>query len=179
MTAHSDDTEAKRTFTVDELLLHAHAIEADAQERYLSLADQMAVHGNGEAETLFRKLAGIEGRHADELQSLLKDRDIPRHAPWEFSWITRESPESADLNDIHYMMGPHQILEVALRGERRALKFFEYIVSIAQTDDVRRLASEMAEEERQHVGMVEELLRKSPPAAPDWDEDPDPPAAVD
>ena len=43
--------------TTEELMAHAYAIEAEAEERYRELAIQMEVHNNTEVAALFRKLA--------------------------------------------------------------------------------------------------------------------------
>jgi hypothetical protein len=40
---------------------------------------------------------------------------------------------------------------------------------------VRAAAKEMAEEEREHVALIKEWMKKVPRPAPGWDEDPDPP----
>ena len=49
--------------SIEELLSHAHRMEAEASERYAELADQMEVHNNDEVAALFRKLSEIEGKH--------------------------------------------------------------------------------------------------------------------
>ena len=53
--------------SIEELLAHAHRMEAEASERYAELADQMEVHNNDEVATLCRKgtemwVRGPDGR---------------------------------------------------------------------------------------------------------------------
>ena len=165
--------------TVGDLLLHAYNIEHDAEVRYRELAEQMDVHNNHEVAQLFHKLAAIEGKHAAALSLRLKDHNIPRRAPWEFVWDTAESPESADLSDIHYLMKPYHALKIALSGEEKAYKFYAALAENTTDGELRRLAGEFAEEEREHVNVVKGMLDKQPQPASDWDHDPDPPVNPD
>ncbi|MBF0374591.1 MAG: rubrerythrin, partial [Alphaproteobacteria bacterium] len=45
--------------------------------------------------------------------------------------------------------------------------------------DIRRMAKEMADEESEHVVMLEEWIKKVPEPDADWDEDTDPPVVAD
>jgi rubrerythrin len=165
--------------TVADLLLHAYTIEHDAEVRYRELAEQMDAHHNAEVAELFHRLAEIEGTHAVELSNRLKDHDIPRRAPWEFVWATAESPEAADLSDIHYLMKPYHALKVALRGEEQAYSFFAALAEKAEDSALRRLAAEFAKEEQEHIRIVGEMLGRQQKPAADWDHDADPPVTSD
>lgn len=165
--------------SIGDLLQHAYAIEREAESRYLDLAYQLGAHNNGEAEAVFLKIAAIEGKHADEIEKRLRDLDVPARAPWQYLWSTRESPEAADPNDVHYLMTPYHILTIALNGEQNALAFYEMLKATAQTDDIRSLAAEFAEEEREHVRIVKELIAKLPAPPEGWDQDLDPPMSAD
>ncbi len=76
-------------------------------------------------------------------------------------------------------MTPHQALKLALENEQNAKSFFESAANGATDEQVRSLALEFAEDERQHVAWMEEWLAKFPEQVADWDDDPDPPAAID
>jgi len=52
---------------VGELLAHAKAMESEALERYLELAEQMEVHHNPEVAELFRKMARVERKHVEKI----------------------------------------------------------------------------------------------------------------
>ncbi len=160
---------------LDELLAHAHAIEIEAEERYADLADQMEVHNNQEVAVLFRKLAEVEGAHAREILERAKGRDLPDIPYWEYKWTDSESPEAADLLEAHYLMTPHHALMLALRGEEKALAFFERLAKTATDNDVRKMAEEFAEEEREHVKIVKKYLEEHPEPPDGWDHDDDPP----
>lgn len=162
--------------SLEVLLAHALTIEVEAEERYQMLASQMEVHNNPELAGIFRKLAGIEGRHAEELRQRTAEMDLPKLAPWEYQWPGLESPEAADLGAAHYLMTPWHALQLALQAEQRAFRFFDELARKAEDQDVRKLAEELAEEEAEHVRLVDELLAKHQPPAGRWDEDPDPAA---
>ncbi len=51
--------------TLDGVMAQALAIEHEAVERYLALADVMEVHNNRQVCELFRKMAKIETEHAN------------------------------------------------------------------------------------------------------------------
>lgn len=160
--------------SVADLLAHAYAMESEAHERYRDLADQMEVHNNHEVAELFRKMAAIELLHAEKIRERAGDA-LKKYAPWTYRWPGFESPEAADVGDAHYLMTPHHALSLARGAERAALAFYENILSAGGDANMLALAGELAEEEREHVALIEAWLAKYPEPAPGWDEDPDPP----
>ncbi len=138
-------------------LAFAHAMEVEAAERYRLLANQMKVHNNPEVADLFVSLAEIEARHAEEILARAGNDDLPNLDFWQFSWTDAEGPETA-----HYLMTPHHALTVALDGERRAFEFFDRDAREAGDAEIRKTAEEFAEEERQHIELVNELLDDYP-----------------
>lgn len=158
-------------------MAHAWAMEAEAAERYEELAEQMQAHHNREVADLFARLARIEGRHRDQIADQMGWREPP--AAGTFRWESPEGPETTDYGDLHYLMQPHHALTLALHNEERAAQFFEQLAASRVPAPVRAEAAAMAAEEREHVRLVSEWLAKYPPAAADWDEDPDPPAVAD
>lgn len=158
-------------------LAHAHAMEVEAAERYRLLANQMEVHNSPEVADLFVRLADIEGRHAEEILARAGKDGLPRLTFWQFGWTDAEGPETAAFENAHYLMTPHHVLTVALDGERRAFEFFDRIAREHSDTDIRGIAEEYAEEEREHIGMVRDLLDRMPEPEADWSEDLDPPVA--
>jgi rubrerythrin len=161
--------------TVEELRERAYVIEAEAAERYTELAEQMELHNNPKAAEIFARMAEIENLHADRM----RPKDHVDRPPWEYKWLTFESPEATAGDDVHYLMSPYQALEVALLNEQRAEIFYRAVAEHAAAKEVRALAAQMAEEERQHVELVRQWMAKFPPPADDWDDDPDAPNAPD
>jgi len=157
-----------------ELLAHAHRIEADAAERYGLLAEQMEIHNNPDVAQLFRKLEWVEGLHADKIEKRAGETPLPALGPLDGKWPGDDSPEAVDLGEAHYLMTPWQALQMALKAERSAFAFYDRLAQTATDPEIKQLATEFAEEEREHVELVLKELEKHPPPDKDWSHDPDP-----
>lgn len=167
------------SLTATELLAHALIIELEAVQSYRELADQMRECGNDDVAELFEKMSVLEDEHATKIRERVRDVEIPDLAPWEFRWSGLEPPENIDIASVHYMMTPYQALSLALDNELSAMAFFNTVADESSDDEVRSLAQEFANDERQHVAWMKDWLAKYPPPDEDWDYDPDPPAAID
>lgn len=162
------------SMSVATFLAHAYAIEREAELRYSELADQMDVHNNTELAELFRKLATIEGKHAAKILDRAEGHELPYISPLSFRWPGVEPPENAEMAQAHYLMTAHHALKMALVGEQRAAAYFQDIADKAD-DETKALAAELAEEEHEHVRLVEDWLKKYPEPEAGWDDDLDPP----
>jgi rubrerythrin len=160
--------------SIAEFFAQALAIEVEAAERYVLLADQMEVHNNKEIAAIFRKMASIEAEHRDEVARRAGDALVAGR-PASFSWTGPDGPEAADFDQLHYLMTPRQALRLARFNEERAVKYFEAVAAAASDPAIAAFAAEMAEDERNHVVWVDQWLEKFAPDEPDWDEDMDPP----
>jgi rubrerythrin len=167
---------AKKTFTprtVADFLAQAYAIEAEAAERYRDFAEQMEVHNNTEVAELFRKLERIEQKHRDQILGQMGRTTPPRVKA--YKWESAEGPETGAFIGLHYLMQPWHALEIALHNEKRAFAFFNELAKARVPPAVRAAAREMAEEEREHVKLIRQWIKKVPVPRPGWDRDPDPP----
>jgi len=166
--------------TVPEFLAHAVVLEEEAADRYDELADAMHVHNNEPVAELFRRMAGFSRMHAAEaVKRAEKTGPLPDIKPWEYEWPGSESPESAALDDSHYLMTPNHALRMALAAEQTAYRFYADVAQSTRTEEVRELAETFAEEEAGHVVEIEKWLARYPEADENWDDDPDPPVAAD
>ncbi len=164
---------------VDDLLQRAYAMELEAMERYEEFAAQLEVHGNLEVAGLFRKLAGAERKHAEAMARDLAARGVAA-APGAALAAPGAEGFETDLGDtLHYLMTPYHALEIALRNELRAFGFFSDLSRSAAPDEIRRLASEFAQEEKLHVELVREWLARVPKPEEAWAYDPDEPRMPD
>lgn len=157
-----------------DFMVQAYVMESEARDRYTEFADQMEVHNNVAVAQLFRRLSRIEGLHAQKIMKEMGWRTPP--APtlgW--IWGHADAPESVPVTELHYLMQPYHALELALQSEQRAASFFSGIARSIAPGDVKRIAIEMAKEERQHVRLIKDWLKKVEKPAPGWDRDPDPP----
>ena len=157
------------------LLAYALALELEASERYADLAEQMDTHNNPEVAEIFQKLSRIEKLHADQIMQQAASFDLPKIGAAAYQWEDPEGPETTDFGDADYMMTARQALKLALHNEQRAFEFFSKIAAGATDGDVAELAAEMAEEEKEHVTLMEEWLAKYPASDAPPIEDPDPP----
>jgi rubrerythrin len=165
--------------TIRELMAHAHALEVEASERYAEFAEAMDAHNNRDVAELFRKLARIEHRHAEQiLEEMRWTTPLPPPSDG-YRWEGLEAPETADFGALHYLMQPYHALAIALRNERRAEEFFRRLAASAASAKVRRQAAAMAAEEAEHVRLIEEWMQRTPQPEAGWDLDPDPPRHVD
>jgi rubrerythrin len=166
---------ALRMTDLDTFLAYSVALEEEAAERHDELADMMEVHNNPEVAATFRKLAGYSRLHAQEIRDHSRGADLPRIAPWDFGWDAMEGPETADIGDVNYLMNPARALELAMGNERRAHDFYFSISQESPDGAVRALAAEFAEEEREHLALLEQWLARIPESAEEQPFDPDPP----
>jgi rubrerythrin len=165
--------------TMNELMAHAYALEIEASERYAEFAETMEAHNNREVAELFRKLARIEHRHAEQILEDMGWAKPPAPPSSGYRWEGPEGPETAEVTALHYLMQPYHALEIALHNEKRAHAFFTQLAQSATSDKLRREARQMAEEEAQHVRLIEDWMKRTPVPEPHWDFDPDPPRHID
>jgi rubrerythrin len=155
-----------------DLMARAYSMELEAQERYAQFAEQLETHNNREVAQVFRKLADIEALHAKSILEQMSWTSMPALPP-AYAW-DGEAPETAPFESVHYLMQPYHALEIALRCEIRAQKYFEDIAREADGDAVRQAAVELATEEREHVELIRGWMKRVPQPAAEWDQDPDP-----
>jgi len=127
----------------------------------------------------FETMARVESIHAENLrrQSVeMKVGELPRLSS---RWQSPEGPETIDFEDLHYLMSARQALLLARHNETRAVAFFASIAERAETDTLKTLALEMADEERHHVQLLDDWLSKHQEDDDDWAEDMDEPISQD
>ncbi|HEX7155925.1 MAG TPA: ferritin family protein, partial [Burkholderiaceae bacterium] len=151
------------------------AMETEAADRYAECADVLEAHNNLEVAVLFRSLARIERMHGEQLVRSMGRTvaEAPRR-----TGATAEQ-EGAAPADLHYLMRPHHALTLALRGEQEAQRFYARLARTAASDEVRKVARDMARDEAEHVRLIEEWLKRTPVPAADWAADDDPPRLGD
>ena len=165
--------------TMESLMAQALLMEREAVARYTELAEMMETHNNTAVAELFRKMAEYEGHHVAQIlddMGWAEDEYAPHDAG---TWASAEPPESVPVDEMHYLMHPWHALQLALAAEQRAVGFFDGLVQQATSDDIRRAAEEMRDEEVEHVALIKAWLQKVPKPDAQWAVDPDPPRYVD
>lgn len=165
--------------SLNELMGQALTMEREAVARYTELADMMETHNNPAVAALFRKMAGYEQLHVEQILSDMGWADdvvVPRQVG---VWGTPESPEVVPIEEMHYLMHPWHALQLALSAEQRAEAFFAELAGTAASEAVRKAAEAMRQEEAEHVALVRDWLTRVPQPDSDWSVDPDPPRYID
>ena len=160
---------------MDTFLAYSIALEEEAAERHDELADMMEVHNNPEVAKTFRKLAHFSRLHAQEVRDRATGRNLPAIAPWDFGWEDMEGPETGNIDEVNYLMHTAQALHIAMGNEKRAHDFYDAISRDSPDTGVRSLAAEFAEEEQEHLKLLEKWLDECPNRDEEMPYDPDPP----
>ena len=166
---------AEKIKDLDTFLAYSIALEEEAADRHDELADMLDVHNNPGVAGTFRKLAHYSRLHAQEIREHATGRKLPVIAPWDFGWEDMEGPETADIGDVNYLMNTAHALQIAMGNERRAHDFYFEISQESRVEAIRTMAAEFAEEEKEHLGLLEQWIDKTDESTEEQLDDPDPP----
>lgn len=148
-------------YTLSEFLAHAIAMEDEAAERYLELADMMEAHHNLEVATVFRDMCRFSKMHRDSIQKRVGTEELPKPHSWQFRW--QSPPEVCDEDAFDYTLTPYQALQYARENEQRAMEFYASVSNKTDDAEVKRLADEFADEEREHTDALDKWIERTPP----------------
>lgn len=160
-----------------EFMAHAIALEQEAAERYLELADMMEAHNNTDTAAVFRDMARFSNLHLDDVRKRSRALELPKLMSWQYRWKT--PPETGDENDIHYLMTPYHALRYARDNEIRGMEYYRQAAEGAADAEVRRLGNDFANEEAEHVAALDAWIARTPRPSITWQEDQDPAQSVD
>lgn len=166
---------AQKMTSLETFLAYSVALEEEAAERHDELADMMDVHNNPEVAGTFRKLAHYSRLHAQEIRQQAGQHALPRIAPWDFGWEGMEGPETANMDEVNYLMNTARALRIAMGNEQRAYDFYAGISKAAPSPEVRSLAAEFAEEEQEHLQLLQAWKARVTEDEDAFAFDPDPP----
>jgi rubrerythrin len=160
------------SYTLPEFLAHAVAMEEEAAERYLELADMMEAHRNDAVAQVFRNMTRYSEMHRDEIRIRASRVELPQLKSWEFRW--RSPPEVGGEEGFDYLVEPYNALRYARANEERARDFYQSVAVQASEAEVRRLATAFADEEAQHVDALDKWIALTPRPSLTWQDDPGP-----
>jgi rubrerythrin len=163
-------------YALPAFLAHAIALEHEAAERYLELADMMEAHRNDEVSALFRDMVRFSRMHHDSIVERSRGVALPSLRSWEYRWT--HPPEAGGEEAFDIALDAYSALRYARENEMRALDYYSAVGQHSSDPEVRRLATEFAAEETEHVEALDDWLARTPrPSAP-WRDDPErPPSA--
>jgi len=158
------------SYTLPEFLAHAIAMEDEAAERYLELADMMEAHRNDEVSALFRDMHRFSLLHRDSIRARVGALELPRLKSWEYRW--RTPPEMGDEDAFDYMLDAYHALSYARGNESRAFEYYRSVADQAADTELKRLAGEFATEEQEHVAALDRWIERSHRPSEAWAQDP-------
>ena len=162
------------SYTLPEFLAHAVALEQEAADRYLELADMMEAHRNDDVSTVFRNMTRFSQMHRDDIKARIGDIELPQLRVWEYRWSL--PPETGGEEGFDYSMDAYQALRYARENEIRAMQYYRSVAEESSDAEVKRLATEFANEESEHVAALDKWLALTPRPARSWMDDPEPPS---
>ena len=160
------------SYTLPEFLAHALALEEEAAERYLELADMMESYRNDAVSSLFRDMHRFSLMHRDEIRKLVGAIELPQLRSWQYRW--RSPPEVGGEEAFDQALDPYRALKYARENELRAMQYYRSVASDARDAELARLAAEFADEEGGHVAALDKWIAQTARPSATWDEDPDP-----
>jgi len=159
------------SYTLPEFLAHAVALEHEAAERYLELADMMESYRNDDVSKLFRDMVHFSQMHRDEIKARVGSIELPKLRSWQYRWSS--PPEVGGEEGFDYMIEPYHALKYARGNEVRALEYYRAVAGEATDPEVKRLATDFANEEVEHVAALDAWLARTPRPSSTWEADPD------
>jgi rubrerythrin len=163
-------------YALPEFLAHAVALEQEAADRYLELADMMEAHRNDAVSAVFRDMTRFSELHRDEIKARVASIQLPKLRSWEYRW--RSPPEVGGEEGFDYLMAPYHALKYARANEVRAMQYYRSVERASTDAEVKRLAAAFAAEETEHVAALDKWIALTPRPSATWQEDPEalPPA---
>ena len=159
-------------YSLPEFLAHALALEHEAAERYLELADMMEAHRNDSVSALFRDMVHFSRLHHDSIAQRAQGVTLPQLRSWEFRWSL--PPEAGGEEAFDYTLDAYSALRYARENEVRAMEYYSNVGLHSTEPEVKRLAAEFAAEETEHVAALDKWIALTPRPSTTWAADPDP-----
>jgi rubrerythrin len=144
-------------------------IEEEAKERYEEFTKTVGGRYAGDASEVFRRMVINETKHRDQLAQL-RDSLFPGQ-PLRVTRDQIDEVEAPERNKGRFSMSARRALEIAIESEIKAYDYFARACREATDEKVRRLFTDLREEEREHREMLEKRLPDFPPEQ-GFDEDP-------
>ena len=159
------------SYTLPEFLAHAVALEQEAADRYLELADMMEAHRNDPVSAVFRSMTQYSQMHRDSIRLRIGSIVLPQLKSWEYRW--RSPPEMGGEEGFDYMIEPYNALRYARENELRAMQYYRSVAKESTDAEVQRLAAEFASEEAEHVAALDQWIAQIPRPSMTWQDDPE------
>jgi rubrerythrin len=141
----------------------AHLIELEAHQRYRMFAAQLGRHGGYDAGAFFATMADNEAKHGQEL--LARRKALFGDAPAQVTLDDLFDVEAPEMGAPRRGMSTLQAFKVGIAAEQKAYDFYDMALPGITDPEVRKLFTELRDEETEHVEMLQEAMAKLPPSA--------------
>ena len=159
------------SYTLPEFLAHAVALEQEAADRNLELADMMEAHRNDAVSAVFRSMTRFSQMHCDAIKLRIGSVQLPQLKSWEYRWTS--PPEVGGEEGFDYLIEPYNALRYARDNEVRAMEYYRSVAGESTDAEVKRLAGEFAHEETEHVAALDKWIELTPRPSMSWQDDPE------
>jgi len=149
-------------YSLPEFLAHAVALEREAEERYIELAEMLEAHANLDTAKIFRDMANFSKLHAHAISKRTQHMEILKLKSWEFRWRLPPEVGAYAQDGTDYLMTPYHALTYARDNEVRGMDSYRTVAENSQDEDVRRLGNDFADEEREHVEALDRWIATTP-----------------
>jgi erythrin-vacuolar iron transport family protein len=153
--------------TLQDALDFAILIEEEAEERYSEFSKIVGGRYQGDAADVFKKMAGYEAKHGQELAE--RRKKLFKGARRRVSRDMLFDVEAPDYGKPRVFMSARQAMEVALESEEKAHDFFAEALKHVKDAKVKKLFQELKAEEKKHQALLKRQLVKLP-KGPDVEE---------
>jgi rubrerythrin len=144
-------------------------IEEEARQRYEMFASQLSGFGAG---TFFASMAENEAKHGTEL--LEQRMSMFGKVPMKLKLTDLYDVEAPDMGAPRRGMSTLQAFEMGLAAEKKAYDFYDMALPGVTDPEVKKLFTELRDEETEHVEMLKEAMAKLPASASiETENDPD------
>lgn len=151
------------TLSLMDALDLATLIELEAYRRYKMFAGQLGHSGPGDAASVFSSMADNEAKHGEQLAE--RRRALFGTVPARVTLDDLFDVEAPDVGAVRRRMSTLQAFELALRSEQKAFDFYNEALEHVSEPEIRKLFTELRDEETEHIRMVQEAMTKLPPNA--------------
>jgi erythrin-vacuolar iron transport family protein len=138
-------------------------VELEAYQRYKMFAAQIGHRGPGDTASVFTMMAENEAKHGQQLEARRKASFGV--TPCRVTLDDLFDVEAPEMGAPRRTMSTLQAFELALSSEQKAYDFYTEALDHITDADVRKLFSELLDEETEHVRMVRETIARLPPSA--------------
>jgi rubrerythrin len=131
-------------------------VEDEAEENYEQLVTWMEQKGNTEAATFFKRMAGLEELHRQQISAVRKDLfgDTPSTTTNAYAWEV----ETPDFDSIPDDVSLARAYEIAVAAEMRAHDYYAGALEFTTDPKMIDLLEDLRDAELKHKALLEKEM---------------------